>query len=43
MKKRAYRSIAVKDVEDELSALRWLAEQSQAQSRALDAARRASA
>jgi multidrug efflux system outer membrane protein len=35
--------VAVKDVEDELSALRWLAEQSQAQSRALDAARRASA
>jgi multidrug efflux system outer membrane protein len=35
--------VAVKDVEDELSALRWLAEQSDAQSRALDSARRASA
>jgi multidrug efflux system outer membrane protein len=34
--------VAVKDVEDELSALSWLAQQSQAQSRALDAARRAS-
>ena len=35
--------VAVKDVEDELSALRWLAEQSDAQARALDSARRASA
>jgi len=42
----AYRDqvlVAFKDVEDELSALRWLAEQSQAQARALDAAQRASA
>jgi multidrug efflux system outer membrane protein len=35
--------VAFKDVEDELSAMRWLAEQSQAQARALEAAQRASA
>jgi multidrug efflux system outer membrane protein len=35
--------VAFRDVEDELAALRWLAEQSEAQARALDAAQRASA
>ncbi len=35
--------MAFKDVEDQLSALRLLAEQSQAQARALDAAQRATA
>jgi multidrug efflux system outer membrane protein len=35
--------VAFKDVEDELSSLRWLDEQSRAQARALEAAQRASA